>query len=325
MDIKVQKYAPIIVPVYDRLEHLQRCISSLLSNKEAKMSVLYIVSDAAYKEEHIKRIESVREYAREIKGFKDIKLLFRKNNMGAHNSIVAAVNEVLKDSDTFIFLEDDIIVSSNFLNYMNEGLRFYENNERIFSVCGFHLPFRVPQNYCEDVYFYSCNSPWGFACWKSRWLSVNHDYFDRYSELKKDRKKYKLFVSIGFYIKGILQADSCRKIIADDLRVYYHMFQHNMCSVFPVVSKTQNWGFDGTGEHCGNKEVWWAKPELDTRNQPTTFIPFNGYNEELLLNHRKFQDKINGVLIAKWLKYTWGHRLWKKIKKVLGLVLFGVL
>ena len=77
--------------------------------------------------------------------------------------------------------------------------------------------------------------------------------------MKKDPKKYKAFTSIGFYIKGILQADSRKEIVAGDLRIYYHMFQHNMCSVFPVVSKTQNWGFDGTGEHCGNKNVWWAK------------------------------------------------------------------
>ena len=122
---------------------------------------------------------------------------------------------------------------------------------------------------------------------------------------------------MNFYIKGILQADSRKEIVAGDLRVYYHMFQNNMYSVFPVVSKTQNWGFDGTGEHCGNKQAWWAKPELDTRNQPTKFIPFNGYNEELLRNHRKFQDKINGGLLAKWLKYTWVHDLWKKIKSVL--------
>ena len=315
MDMKVQKYAPIIVPVYDRLEHLQRCISSLLSNKKAKMSVLYVVSDAAYKKEHVKQIESIREYAREIKGFKDVKLLFRKENMGAHNSILTAVNDVLRDNDTFIFLEDDIVVSSNFLNYMNEGLRFYENNERIFSICGFSLPFRIPKDYLEDVYFYSCSSPWGFACWKNRWFSVNHDYFDRYSELKKDKQKYRIFTSIGFYIKGILQADSRKEIVADDLRVYYHMFQHNMCSVFPVVSKTQNWGFDGTGEHCGNKKAWWVKPKLDTRNQSTRFIPFDGYNELLLKNHRKFQNKINGGLLAKWLKYTWIHDQYKKIKK----------
>lgn len=59
-------------------------------------------------------------------------------------------------------------------------------------------------------------------------------------------------------------------------------------------------------------------------NQPTKFYPFNGYNEELLLNHRKFQDKINGGLIAKWLKYTWVHRLWKKSRRYWHSIVWGI-
>lgn len=310
-------YAPIIVSVYDRLEHLQRCIESLKANKLAAESILYVVSDAAYKEEHVDRIRKVRDYISSLNGFKEVRPVFREKNLGAPKSIGLVLGDALSTSDSFIFLEDDIVVSNDFLQYLNDGLVYYREQKNIFAICGFKAPFDLPLNYKEDVFFYPCNSPWGFATWKDRWEAVNHDYFDRYSELKKDLKKYKAFTSIGFYIKGILQADSRKEIVAGDLRVYYHMFQHNMCSVFPVVSKTQNWGFDGTGEHCGNKDVWWAKPELDTRNQPTKFIPFNGYNEELLRNHRKFQDKINGGIIAKWLKYTWIHRLWKKIKRKL--------
>ena len=313
----MSKFAPIIVPVYDRLEHLQQCISSLLQNKEAKESVLYIVSDAPCKSEHVESIKKVRAYISTIEGFKDVVAFFREKNLGAHCSINSAISEVLKIYDSFIFLEDDVVVSTDFLRYMNEGLSYYRDDKRIFSVCGFRAPFRLPPNYQEDVYFYPGVSPWGYANWKDRWELVNLDYFDRYSELKKDKQKYKAFTSIGFYIKGILQADSKKEIVAGDLRIYYHMFQHNMCSVFPVVSKTQNWGFDGTGEHCGNKNAWWAKPELDTRNQSTRFIPFSGYDKELLRNHRKFQDKINGGIVAKYLKYTWVHRLWKRIKKLL--------
>lgn len=308
-------YAPIIVPVYDRLEHLKRCVDSLLNNELSSESVLYVVSDAAYKKDDIERIDQVRSFINSISGFKEVRFFFRERNLGAHRSIISAIDDVLNSYDKFIFLEDDIVVSSTFLKYMNDGLTYYQKEKSVFSICGFRIPFIMPVDYGSEVYFYPCNSPWGFASWKDRWSSVNLKYYDRYHELKKNRSLYKSFLSIGFYIKGILQADSKNEIEATDLRIYYHMFQHNMCSVFPVISKTQNWGFDGTGEHCGNKEVWWAKPELDTRNQPTMFIPFNGYNEVLLRNHRKFQDKINGGLIAKWLKYTWVHRLWKKIKK----------
>ena len=308
-------YAPIVVSVYDRLEHLQRCVESLKRNDLAPESELYILSDAPYKEEHAARIAEVRNYIRTITGFKRVIPFFWEKNLGGHNSWGLGCQEVYKNYDRMIALEDDIVVSTDFLRYMNEALEYYKDDKRIYSICGFKACFELPKDYTADVYFYPCNSPWGTGIWRDRREAVNTNYYDRYAELKKDPKKYKQFASIGFYIKGILQADSRKEIVAGDLRVYYHMFQHGMCSVFPSVSKTQNWGFDGTGEHCDAKKAWWAKPELDTRNQPTHFIPFNGYNEELLRNHRRFLDQINGGLLAKWLKYTWVHRLWKRIKK----------
>lgn len=311
------EYAPIVISVYDRLDHLKRCIESLQRNKLACYSELYVISDAAYRQEHVPQINKIRSYIKSITGFKQVYCVFREVNMGGHKSILTAFHDVFQVCDSLISLEDDIVVSSDFLQYMNDALTFYREDKRVFSICGFKSPFLLPKNYKEDVYFYPCNSPWGIATWKDRWESVNQDYYDRYSELKKDRRKFKEFLSIGFYIKGILKADSRKEIVASDLRVYYHMFQHNMCSVFPVKSKTQNWGFDGSGEHCGNKAAWWVKPELDIRNSPTRFVPFEGYDEELLRNHRKFQDKINGGLLAKWLKYTWVHEVWKRIKNIL--------
>lgn len=310
-------YAPIIVSVYNRFEHFKKCIEALLLNPLAQYSDIFILSDAPFCETHRLGIEEIRDYVRSISGFNSVTPIFRESNVGAHISITEGIKSVLENYGSFIFLEDDIIVSSDFLEYMNNGLSYYKDDKRIFSVCGFKLGFPLPNNYNKDIFFYPCNSPWGFATWKDRWESVNHDYYDRYSELRADRKNYQKFLSIGFYIKGILKADSQKEIEASDLRVYYHMFQHNMCSVFPVKSKTQNWGFDGTGEHCGNKNAWWAKPELDTMNLPTSFILFDGYNEELLKNHREFQDKINGGLLAKWLKYTWIHEIWKMIKNKL--------
>lgn len=311
----MNRYAPIIVLVYDRLEHFSRCINSLKTNRLASESALYVVSDAAYKKEDEEKVFKVREYALSINGFKDVKYLFRDKNVGAHNSCKEAIQEVLAVNDSYIIIEDDIVVAPSFLQYMNDGLTYYQKEKKVFSICGFKSSFLLPINYKKDIYFYPCNSPWGFATWKDRWENVNFDYIDRLKELKKDKQKYKAFTSIGFYIKGILMADSRKEIVAGDLRIYYHMFQKNMCSIFPVVSKTQNWGFDGTGEHCGNKNYAWVKPELDTRDIPTKFEPFNGYDEDLLENHRKFMDKINGGLLARYLKYTWVHRIWRIVKR----------
>ncbi|RHU26113.1 glycosyltransferase [Parabacteroides sp. TM07-1AC] len=314
-------YAPIIVSVYDRLEHLRRCVESLKANKLAIESILYVVSDAAYKEEHVDKIRKVRDYISSINGFKEVRPVFREKNLGAQKSIGLVLDDVLSTNDSFIFLEDDIVVSNDFLQYLNDGLAYYREQKNIFAICGFKAPFDLPSDYKEDVFFYPCNSPWGFATWKDRWESVNHDYYDRYSELKKDKKKFKEFLSIGFYIKGILQADSRKEIVAGDLRVYYHMFQHNMCSVFPVKSKTQNWGFDGTGEHCGDKNVWWAKPNLGQSDSSVRFISYKGYNDDILKKSRSFQDEINGGFLAKYLKYTWLHDIYKKLKRISDKIL----
>lgn len=64
------KYAPIIISVYDRLDHLKKCIESLQKNELACYSELYVISDAAYKEEHIPLIDAVRTYINGITGFK---------------------------------------------------------------------------------------------------------------------------------------------------------------------------------------------------------------------------------------------------------------
>ena len=208
--------APIIISVYDRLDHLKKCIKSLQQNELARYSDLFVISDAAYKQEHVSQINEVRTYIKSISGFKRVYPVFREVNLGGHKSVLTAFHDVLQIYDSFISLEDDIVVSSDFLQYMNEALVFYKDEKRIFSICGFKAPFLLPKGYGEDVYFYPCNSPWGIGTWKDRWESVNHDYFDRYSELKKDPKKYKAFTSIGFYIKGILQADSRKEIVAGD-------------------------------------------------------------------------------------------------------------
>jgi hypothetical protein len=308
------KFAPIIVTVYTRIDHFKQCIRSLKNNYISLYSEIYIVSDAASQYSDVFSVNTVREYAKTIDGFKEVHLLFWDTNLGSEESFKKSVKKVLERHDYFIYMEDDIVVSNNFLQYLNDGLQFYKNNKRVFSICAFKLPFQLPVHYNKEIYFHPCLSPWGIAIWKDRYEDVNEEQYDRYSELKKNSQLYQRFMSVGFFIKGILIEDSKGKVNAGDVRWYYHMVKNNMYSVFPSISKSQNWGFDGTGLHCDNKKAWWAKPELDIQNKSIVFEPFTAFDEKLLLNCRKFQDKINGGTIAKYLKYTWVHRVYKRMK-----------
>ena len=96
------EYAPIIISVYDRLDHLTRCIESLQRNELARYSELYVISDAAYKKEHIPLIDEVRSYINGITGFKKVYPVFREKNLGGNKSIRLAYQNILQIYDSFI-------------------------------------------------------------------------------------------------------------------------------------------------------------------------------------------------------------------------------
>ena len=58
--------APIILFVYNRLDHTQGVIETLSKNFLAKESELYVFSDAAKSENGLEKVNAVREYIRDI-------------------------------------------------------------------------------------------------------------------------------------------------------------------------------------------------------------------------------------------------------------------
>jgi len=244
-------YAPIIVTVYDRLQHFQQCIGALQRNGPACESELYVVSDAPGRPEHAARIDQVRAYARSITGFKKVHLVFREENYGTSRSFLAITQQVMDEHGKFIFLEDDVVASPNFLDYMNGGLEFYEADQRIFSITAYTHPIAFPKNFKRDVFFLPNGCLWGFAIWKDRWEKVDFSVKDRYASATEDRKLYKKIISTGYYLMQLLLSDSQGRMNAPDIRMAFHQFAHDVYSVCPRISKTGNIGLDGSGQHSG--------------------------------------------------------------------------
>ncbi len=61
------------------------------------------------------------------------------NNKGLACSVIEGVSETLKLYEGVIVLEDDLIYSPYFLNYMSESLFKYERNLRVGSISGYSL------------------------------------------------------------------------------------------------------------------------------------------------------------------------------------------
>ena len=137
----MQKLAPVLITVYDRFDSLQNAISNLQKNELSKQTDLYIVSDYAYDVKHEEIINQIREYIKNIKGFKSVEGIFWDVNKGSFDSWYDATKYIFSKHDRLIIFEDDILVSNRFLEYMNTALDFYKDDKRIISIAS-HVHYK---------------------------------------------------------------------------------------------------------------------------------------------------------------------------------------
>src|ERR1022692_2814286 len=113
----MQNLAPIALFVYNRPEHTRRTLTYLEKNLLADDSRLFIFSDAAKTEEDKAKVEQVRQLVKEVTGFKSVKIIVRKENLGLANSIISGVTQLVKEYGKVIVFEDDLLSSIYTLQY----------------------------------------------------------------------------------------------------------------------------------------------------------------------------------------------------------------
>lgn len=320
--------SPILVMVYNRLESLKECIESLKQCQESSDSILYISSDAAYRDEDISIIEDVRNYIKTIVGFKEVIPIFHQTNKGLLQSYTISKNKIFDSYETMIFLEDDIIVAPNFLKFINEGLDFYKLDENIISISGFShsVFFNVDSELKEEVYFTNRWCPWGFGTWKEK---INKIPQVSLSELKNNLNDSTFSknldnIGIDLYTAFKRKLEQGNELILDYLFVYY-MVKNNFFTVTPYSTKTFNIGNDGKGTRTrkNNKFVFFDKKTLNN----TVDYKFSKYNPNLInntfnfLNNNNLTSKIKkgisklGLLHFGYLMNDYKKKWSKKIKK----------
>jgi len=288
------KLAPIIVFAFNRPMGLKNLLNSLIHNELAEKSDLFVYVDGPRVDiigEENKVLE-VQNIVKEIQGFKNVKYNFSTINKGLDKSVLQGVTEVINQYGIAIVLEDDLVLSQNFLLFMNDGLNRYANQEKVFSICGYTNKIKVTSDYNFDSYFCTRSSSWGWATWKDRWNSVDW-------ELKNWQKSSKIGAEFNKWggsdlFRGICHVkDGC----ADnwDIKFVFSQFLQKKLSLFPVISKVRNEGFDGTGTNCKNWSCF--KYDFDNSNKQEFIYPVN-----IQLNTKLYKSAMsyNGLLIRIW-------------------------
>lgn len=239
----MMKLSPILLFAYKRPHELKKVVEALKNNSLALHSDLYIFVDGPRRKDDISKVEAVRKFCDEIKGFKKITRIYHEVNQGCANSIINGITSVLKNHESAIIIEDDIVTSTNFLDYLNQCLEFYQDNKSVFSISGFSLPFVPPKDYSYDVFSFPRSCSWGWATWTDRWSSIDWEVTD-FEDFIKDSKAQKKFCFGGSDLVKMLKDNIYGIIDTWDIRFSYGQFKQNGYTIYPVVSKVENIGFD---------------------------------------------------------------------------------
>lgn len=227
-------------------------INSLKANDLAKHSNLIIYSDGFKGEKDKLAVLEVRKLAKNIQGFSSVRLIEREENFGLSKSIILGVTEVLDGHNEVIVLEDDLITSPYFLEYMNDGLKMYSLEESVASIHGYIYPIDIQLN---ENFFLKGADCWGWATWKRSWEIFNPSGKELLDSLvKQDLIKEFNFDSTYLYSKMLINQIE-NKNDSWAIRWYASTFLKNKFTLYPKKSLVKNIGLDGSGVHGNDSNL----------------------------------------------------------------------
>jgi hypothetical protein len=261
--IDEKSLAPIVLFVFNRLEHTQVTIDALNKNHGAKDSVLYIYSDAPRSDADKPKVKQLRDYLRRIVGFKKVEIIEQERNLGLAKSILLGVTQTVQKYGRVIVLEDDIMTSPYFLKYMNDALELYQNDKKVYSVHGYMFPVagKLP-----ETFFLSGANSWGWATWKRAWEQFEGDGRKLLNELQTNRWTHQFDVNGTCKYTKMLSDQIAGNNDSWAIRWRAKVFLQGGLTLFPGVSLVQNIGHDSTGVHCQISNTYVVKLSNDAVN-----------------------------------------------------------
>ncbi len=240
--------APIAFFAYNRPEHTRKALESLAMSKGAAESELFIFCDGPKNAASEKAVGDVRFLVKSRKWCKTVHIVEREENWGLAKSLIYGVTELANNFGRVIVLEDDLVLSSWFLDYMNRALEIYQDIPRVMHISGYLLPVK---GQLPETFFYRNTSCWGWATWKRAWDMFEPDtkkLLAGFNNLNQ-RREFDVRGTMGFY--RMLRDQDKGRIDSWAIRWYASVFLNNGLCLYPGKSLVNNIGHDNSGVHCG--------------------------------------------------------------------------
>ncbi len=228
---------------YKRAGKLKASMEALLKNPECASMDIIFFADGFKGEKDKQGVLETRAYIDTLTGFKNVYKHYRDKNFSTGPNFHTGLTYLSNNYDRFIIVEDDLVVTPNYIKYLLDGLDFYKNEKSVFCVTGFCFPIQI-KNYPYDSIIANRFCSYGWASWSDRVKNVVWDK-QGLSHIIQTSANFKSRLNKeGMDLYRMVEKEINGTISTWDIQMQVHVSEHQYKVVYPIISKGTNIGFD---------------------------------------------------------------------------------
>ena len=295
---------PIAVFAFKRLDTLQKTLSALEQCNGFPGGPIYVFSDAPRESRtaEVGDVLQLRAWVQRWCSLHNAQLIEAPVNLGLRESIIVGVTSLLNEYERVIVLEDDIIVSPRFLEYMHISLDRFKDSSNVYQVSGYFGPNR---RRLPDAGFLKVPACWGWATWRRAWAHYCDDASILLSEIERtDVRSFDIDGTYGYLDSLRRNANGSQNTWM--VRWYASIFLRDGLTLYPSQSLTRNIGFTSDGTNCTEGPMG----KMYTRQKVTNRVP----NTQCLSESSGETTELRETLIDfyRWQNYQWSKPSFKE-------------
>ena len=230
---------PVLIITYSRVDGVKNLLDACIS---AGVEKIYVAIDGP-KDENTRELQKrIREILAGVVNSRGVEVIVwqREANLGVSVSVITAIDWFFKHEVSGAILEDDLLVSSDFLSFAESALVFFESKKEIQLISG----NRYDRNSFSQAVVVSYPQTWGWATWREKWLELRRE-LDKKPKIKLHT--YNKVIS-NFWEAGAKQVWD-GYIDTWDLLIANSLLANGKFCLLPPVNLVSNFGNDEFSTH----------------------------------------------------------------------------
>lgn len=253
-----QQKTPIALFVYNRPDHARVVFESLSLCHRLDECFIRIYCDGPRRPEDSPSVSATRHVAREWASRLNAEVIERETNLGLARSVVGGVSELCDSHGRVIVVEDDLLVSRSFLDYMLTALDRYADATDVYQIAGYMFPVRHAAS--PDAFFLPLTTTWGWATWARAWRIFDWTPASAVELLQDPEVRRRFNLNNVYPYTEMLEKRLRGENDSWGILFWWAVFNAGGLVLHPRRSLVWNGGFDESGTHCGDQA--WSSQSL---------------------------------------------------------------